>query len=272
MRRRFWWVVYPLLSLAAVLTLAPFALAVLGASTPAAAFAARGPFALPDPWTLENYAEVSGGRADLAGAVLRTAAVALFLTATQLLTSVMAAYAFAKLRFPGRRVLFAGFLATLLVPPILTVIPLYLMMTGAGLRGTFWGIVLPFALASPFAVFLLREHFRSLPDELLDAARMDGLGPIAALWRIVLPLSRPALAAIALVTVVSQWNSFLWPRLIAGQGYPLVTVGVASLQTQFRTDWTLVLAGATIALVPLLAAAWLAHSRFSRALAIGGSR
>lgn len=268
--RRRWWLVYPLLSLATLVTLAPFALAVLGASTPAQSFALRGPLALPDPWTLENYAEVAGGRADVAGALVRTVAVALVLTVTQLLTAVAAGYAFAKLRFPGRRLLFASYLATLLIPPILTAIPLYLMMTAAGLRGTFWGIVVPFSLASPFAVFLLRQHFRSIPDELIDAGRIDGLGPIAVLWRIALPLSRPALVTIGLVTIVSQWNSFLWPRLIAGQSYALVTVSVASLQTRFSSNWTLVLAGATMALAPLLAAAWLAQSRFSRALAVGG--
>jgi multiple sugar transport system permease protein len=268
--RRGGWGIYPLLSLAALLTLAPFTLALLGSATTPRSFAAAGPLALPDPWTLENYARVAGGPTDLAGAIVRTALVALTLTVTQLTTAVAAGYAFAKLRFPWRRLLFAAYLATLLVPPILTVIPLYLMMTAAGLRGTFWGVVLPFALASPFAIFLLREHFRSIPDELLDAGRLDGLGPVTVLWHIALPLSRPALVTVALVTVVSQWNSFLWPRLIAGQSYPLITVGVASLQTQYSSNWTLVLAGVTMALVPLLAAVWLAQARFARALVIGG--
>jgi multiple sugar transport system permease protein len=141
-----------------------------------------------------------------------------------------------------------------MIPSIVVVVPLYLMMAQLGLRNTFWGLVLPFAFASPYAVFLLREYFRGIPQDLVDAARLDGANTLDVLVEIVVPLSRPIIATLTLITAVSQWNSFLWPRVITSDNtWRPVTVATASLQSQYNGNWTLVMAATTLALVPLLA-------------------
>jgi len=143
---------------------------------------------------------VPGDSADLAGAIRTTLAAVAVVTCAQVVSSVLAAYAFAQLRFPGREPLFRLFLVAMTIPTAALVVPLYLMAAGAGLRNTFWGVVVPFMLASPGAVLLLRESFRSVPRELIDAARIDGAGHMRILTRIVIPASKPTLAALTLIT------------------------------------------------------------------------
>jgi multiple sugar transport system permease protein len=173
----------------------------------------------------------------------------------------MAAYAFARLEFRGRDLLFWVYLGTLMVPPVVTVVPLYLMMVQLGLRNTFAGLVLPYLLGSPYAVFLLREFFRGIPSELTDAARIDGAGIWRTLWHIVIPLSRPVIATLAIITVVTHANNFLWPLIItSGDELRVLTTATASLQGRFNANWTLVTAATTVALLPLMAV-FLAFSR-----------
>lgn len=171
----------------------------------------------------------------------------------QLVSSVLAAYAFARIEFPGRDVIFWLFLGTMMIPASVLVIPLYLMMAKMGLNNTFWGIVLPFVFASPYAVFLLRQSFRQIPQEIIDAATMDGAGQIRILFSIVVPVSKPIISTLVLITVVSQWNSFMWPRIIAATRPRVLTVATAALQSQYNANWTYVMAATTIALVPLIA-------------------
>jgi multiple sugar transport system permease protein len=164
--------VYLALAVGAVITLAPFGLGLLTSFTSAHQFATGTPLTWPRPPTLVNYANLGGagfGRA-LAVTALMTAVSLL----GQLSSSVVAAYAFARLRFPGRDGLFWVYLATLMVPGSVTVVPLYLMMAQLGLRNTFWALVLPFVFGSPYAIFLLRQHFRTIPDDLINAAYLDG--------------------------------------------------------------------------------------------------
>lgn len=171
----------------------------------------------------------------------------------QLVFSVLAAYAFARLRFPGRDALFWIYIATLMVPATVTVVPLYLMMAEAGLRNTFWALVLPFMFGSPYAIFLLREYFRSIPGDLINAARLDGAHTLDVITHVVVPASRPILVTLALITVVSQWNNFLWPLVItSGSKWQVLTVATAGLQTQYNAQWTLVMAATTVAIVPLI--------------------
>jgi multiple sugar transport system permease protein len=171
----------------------------------------------------------------------------------QLTFSVLAAYAFARLEFPGRDALFWVYLATLMVPATVTVVPLYLMMAEVGLRNTFWALVLPFMFGSPYAIFLLREHFRTIPTDLIRAAKVDGASTLDVLVHVVLPASRPILVTLALITVVSQWNSFMWPLVItSGSRWQVLTVATAGLQSRFDAQWTVVMAATTVAMVPLI--------------------
>lgn len=243
--------VYVGLVLGAVITLAPFPLVLLTSFTSAHQFATGTPLAWPRPPTLANYADLGGagfGRA-LAVTTLMTAVILL----GQLTFSVLAAYAFARLRFPGRDALFWVYIATLMVPSSVTVVPLYLMMAQLGMRNTFWALVLPFMFGSPYAIFLLRQYFRAIPDDLINAAHLDGASTLDVIVHVVLPASRPVLVTLMLITVVSQWHNFMWPLVITtGPRWQVLTVATAALQSRYNAQWTLVMAATIVAIVPLL--------------------
>jgi multiple sugar transport system permease protein len=244
-------VIYPVLVAGALITLAPFTLGMLTSFTSARQFNTESPLSLPKPPSLENYTALAGvgfGRA-LAVTALMTAVILL----GQIVFSVLAAYAFARLRFPGRDALFWVYVATLMVPATVTVVPLYLMMAEAGLRNTFWALVLPFMFGSPYAIFLLREHFRAIPADLIKAARIDGANTLDVITHVVVPASRPILVTLALITVVSQWNNFMWPLVItSGSEWQVLTVATAGLQSRYNAQWTMVMAATTVAIVPLI--------------------
>ena len=245
--------IYLLLLLGAALTIGPFLLSFGTALKTRTQFASEPLLSWPDPFTLDNFTQLLTGSAEFGRAVVVTLLAAALILIGQLISSVLAAYAFARVEFPGRQALFWVYLSTLMIPPVVLVVPLYLMMTEVGLRNTFWGLVLPFAFASPYAVFLLREYFRGIPQELIDAARLDGASTLDVLVEIVLPLSRPIIATLTVITLVSHWNSFMWPLVVTtGSEWRVVTVATASLQSQFNGNWTLVMAATTLALVPLL--------------------
>ncbi len=243
--------IYAGLLAAAALTVAPFALGLLTSVTSAGQFATGTPLSMPSPPTLDNYTALGG--AGFGRAILVTALMTAIITLGQLVFSVLAAYAFARLDFPGRDTLFWVYVATLMVPATVTVVPLYLMMAEMGLRNTFWALVLPLMFGSPYAIFLLREYFRAIPADLLNAARLDGANTLDVIVHVVLPASKPILATLTLITVVSQWNSFMWPLVItSGPRWRVLTVATAGLQSQYNAQWTLVMAATTVAIVPLV--------------------
>lgn len=243
--------IYPGLAIGAVLTLAPFGLGLLTSFTSARQFNTDSPLSLPAPPTLANYlglADAGFGRA-----LVVTALMTAVITLGQLTFSVLAGYAFARLEFPGRDALFWLYVATLMVPATVMVVPLYLMMAEAGLRNTFWALVLPFMFGSPYAIFLLREYFRTIPNDLIRAARIDGANTLDVIFHVVLPASRPILVTLALITVVAQWNNFMWPLVITSGGtWQVLTVATAGLQSRYDAQWTLVMAATTVAIVPLI--------------------
>src|ERR1700738_568791 len=243
--------VYLLLGIGAVITLAPFVFSVLTSFTSARQFATGTPLKLPNPPTLTNYtglADAGFGRV-ITVTALMTAVVVL----GQLTFSVLAAYAFARLQFRGRDVLFWVYIATRGAPPTGTIVPRYLMMAQAALRNTFWALVLPFVFGSPYAIFLLREYFRTIPADLINAARVDGANTLDVIVHVVMPASRPILVTLALITVVSQWNNFMWPLVItSGSKWQVLTVATAGLQSRYNAQWTLVMAATTVAIVPLI--------------------
>ena len=243
--------IYLGLTVLAAITLVPFGLGLLTSFTSARQFNTSAPLSLPAPPTLANY----GGLVDVGfgRALVVTALVTAVILVGQLSFSVLAAYAFARLEFPGRDALFWVYVATLMVPATVTVVPLYLMMAEAGLRNTFWALVLPFMFGSPYAIFLLREYFRTIPTDLIRAARIDGASTLDVLVHVVLPASRPVLVTLALITVVSQWNNFMWPLVItSGAKWQVLTVATAGLQSRYDAQWTLVMAATTVAIVPLI--------------------
>ena len=261
--------VYLGLAAAAAIALLPFAFSLM------TAFARdpdrRSPLVPPDPRPPDLFGAVPGDSADLAGAIRATLAAVAVVTCAQVVSSVLAAYAFAQLRFPGREPLFRLFLVAMTIPTAALVVPLYLMAAGAGLRNTFWGVVVPFMLASPGAVLLLRESFRSVPRELIDAARIDGAGHMRILTRIVIPASKPTLAALTLITAVNQWNSFMWPRIIANQRPRVVTVAAAALQFHHNAGRTRMMAAAAVVLIPVVVLLLAARRRVDAVVALTGA-
>ncbi|WP_298133396.1 carbohydrate ABC transporter permease [Micropruina sp.] len=244
---------YLVLITGALLTLGPFALSFMTAFKSPLQFASEPSLNLPNPVTTENFTTLFSGDYSFISPIAVTAQVVVVILAGQLIFSIMAAYAFAKLRFAGRDALFWLYLATLMIPQVVIVIPLYTMMVQTGLRNSFWALVLPFLFGSPYAVFLLREHFRSIPDDLIDAARIDGAGDWRILWQIVAPMSRGIIATLAIITVVTHWNNFMWPLIITtGRDWQVITVATANLQSQYNANWTLVMAATTVAMAPLL--------------------
>lgn len=261
--------IYVGLVAAALLTVAPFLLGLLTSFTSAEQFATGTPLSLPDPPTWENYTTL--GSAGFGRALAVTALMTAIITIGQLVFSVLAAYSFARLEFPGRDALFWVYVATLMVPGTVTVVPLYLMMAELGLRNTFWALVLPFVFGSPYAIFLLREYFRSIPKDLLSAARIDGANTLDVIVHIVVPASKPILATLTLITVVSQWNSFMWPLVITSGGtWRVLTVATAGLQSQYNAQWTLVMAATTVAIVPLVVVFAMFQRHIVRSIVVTG--
>ena len=210
---------------------------------------------------------------DLGPAMGRSLSITILITVAQVVTSILAAYAFAQLDFPGRDAIFWVYVSTLMIPAVVTIIPLYSMMTSLGLKNSFAGLVVPFMFGSPYAIFLLRENFRSTPSDVLDAARIDGAGVLRRLWQIMVPMNKPILATLLLITVVSQWNNFMWPLIIApAPEWNVITVATAALQTQYNGNWTLVMAATTIALAPLVILFLVFQKQITSSLGVTGVR
>ena len=170
-----------------------------------------------------------------------------------LFISALAGYAFAKKRFLGREAMFWSFLSMVMVPFHVTLIPTFILISSLRGINTYWGLIVP-SLANAQAVFLMRQFIRDLPDELFEAAHVDGAGEFTIFWRIVLPLCRPVLATLGIFVFLWHWNDFLWP-LIVGRRNEMwtLTVGISSLQQQ-NVPLSVMLAGSTVALLPILMA------------------
>ncbi|MBO0778681.1 MAG: carbohydrate ABC transporter permease [Ktedonobacteraceae bacterium] len=178
--------------------------------------------------------------------------VAISITLFHVVFDTMAGYAFAKKRFPGRQILFWIVISTMMVPAYVTLVPLYIVTKDMSLINTLWAVILP-GFASVFGIFLMRQYIQTLPSELMDAARIDGCGEIGVFWHVIMPLSRPAIGALAIFTFVRHWNDYLWPLIVlqSSNKYTL-PVGVAGLQGEFSTDFGIIFAGAALAALPMI--------------------
>ena len=223
---------------------------------------------IPTDPTLSTYTDVlslSGFSAWLFNSTL----VAVIATLAVLWVQSMAAYAFACKRFIGREPLFYLVLVGLMVPGAMTLIPQFLIASELGLINTYAGLILP-TLAGPLGVFLLRQYMLGIPPSLLDAARIDGCREFAVYWRIVLPLSMPALGTLAIISFTGHWREFLWPLLVAtDDSMKTLPVGLASLSSQFNTDYGAQMAGALLSLLPVIVVFLSLQRYFIRGLTTG---
>jgi multiple sugar transport system permease protein len=204
---------------------------------------------LPSHPTLEHYAALFS-RLNLGRTFFNSLFLALSITAISLLCNSMAGYAFAKLRFRGRGRLFALLLATLVVPPQVTVLPLFLEIRALGLVNSFGGVIVA-AIATVFGIFLIRQFAQGIPDELLDAARLDGASELRIYWTVVLPLMRPILITLGVFTFLTSWNDFLWPlTVLTDESKYTLPVALANLSGEHVLDAELMMAGAVITVLP----------------------
>ncbi|MBM7825318.1 sn-glycerol 3-phosphate transport system permease protein [Arcanobacterium pluranimalium] len=206
----------------------------------------------PNPFTTENYKTVTTD-IPLWQYLRNSIILTTVLSALKILLGVFSAYALALLRFPGRNLLFLVVISALMVPNQITLISNYALISQLELRNTFLGIILPLA-GTAFGTFLMRNHFLSLPKEVIEAARMDGAGPFKLLWRVVLPMSWPTLSAFALITIVNDWNEYLWPFLMSeDERTAPIQIGLTFLQNnEGITNWGPVMAGTVLAVIPVL--------------------
>jgi multiple sugar transport system permease protein len=277
---------YVILSAGAVLFVAPFAYMVTSSFQPLSEIFSYPPKWIPTDPTLQNYRDFFGSGHQIGRWIVNSAFTTAAITVAQLFFSSLVAYTFAKRTFPGRDVLFFLMLATMMLPVQITVIPNYLILKGIPLFGgndlsgigghgwldSYWGIIMP-NLVSPFGIFLLRQYMRSIPDELLDAARMDGAGHFRIYWKVILPLSRPALAALAIFTFQFWWAAFFWPLIVLSspQLYTL-PLGMALFQEANRTVWNLIMAGSVLASIPLIIVFLIFQRQFVRGISLQGMK
>jgi len=223
----------------------------------------------PSRPTLEHYAALFG-RLNVARYAANSLLVATATTAISLLLNSMAGYAFAKLHFAGRDRLFRILVAALVIPGQIGMLPLFLMLKQLGLINTYWAVIIP-GMASIFGIFLVRQYALSIPDTLLDAARIDGAGEWRIYWELVLPSIRPILVTLALFTFMGAWNDFLWPLIVLTDGdlYTL-PVALANLVGEHVQDTELMMAGAVVTVVPVIVL-FLALQQFYIAGVMSGS-
>jgi len=209
------------------------------------------PHLIPHAPTFAQYRALFG-RLNIGRAFLSSAIVASIVTISSVLFGSMAGYAFAKLRFGGRERMFGFLLTAIIVPPQVGMLPLFLLMKNLHLVNTYWGVIIP-SMVTVFGIFLIRQFMLSVPQELLEAARIDGAGEFRIYWSVVMPLARPILATLATFMFMSTWNDFMWPLIIlSNQSHHTLPVALANLLGEHVLDVELMMAGAVITVLPVL--------------------
>jgi multiple sugar transport system permease protein len=245
-------VLYVLLAIGLVLMVAPFIWMVLGSFKPQGEFLRLPPTWLPEQPTTGNYERLVQ-QLDMPRFFFNSIVVAAAVTVGNLIFAPMLGYALAKLRFVGKRLLMGLVLATLMLPGAAILVPQFVLMSALGLVNSYPALILPF-LAGPFGVFLTRQFFSGLPDELLEAARIDGASEFRIFWTIAMPLAGPVLATLGILTFLGSWNSFIYPLVMAQEPemYTL-PVALATFATgQYQADHGMLMAGALVLVLPIL--------------------
>ena len=223
--------------------------------------------------TLENYASAFS-QVPLAGYFLNTAIFTVITTALMLFVTVLAAFAFSRLQFPGRDLLFTLFLALMMIPSELVVITNFVTITEAGLRNTFLGLILP-SVTSVFYIYLLKENFSQVPDELYYAAKVDGTSDLKYLFKVLLPICQPTVVTITILKIIECWNSYVWPRLITdNQDYFLVSVGIQEIRENGfgRENTPAMMAAVAVISLPLILLFLVFRKKIMAGVARGGTK
>jgi sn-glycerol 3-phosphate transport system permease protein len=208
---------------------------------------------LPEGLNLQNY-QIAMTTVPFGQFFLNSAIVTAAGASVKVVLAILTAYALVFVRFPFKNAIFMLILVALMVPPQVSILPNYILISGMGGKNTLWGIILP-GLGTAFGTFLLRQHFLTLPNSILESAEIDGAGHWRRLWRIVVPISVPSIATVALVTIVSEWNEYIWPLIITDRPDTMtLPVGLTLLQNSESnaSGWGILMAGAVLVIVPIL--------------------
>ncbi|MDH5833841.1 carbohydrate ABC transporter permease [Luteimonas kalidii] len=252
----------------AILSLAPLLWMVSVSFMPRGEASHFPPPFLPSSATLENYRDLFA-RTGMARNFGNSLLVSLAITLLSLLVNTMAGYAFAKLRFRGRERVFQLLLAALVVPAQVAMLPLFLLMKQLGLVNSYWGVIIP-GMAGVFGIFLVRQYARGIPDDLIEAARIDGAGELRIFVQVVLPMLKPVLATLAVFTFMAAWNDFMWPLIVlTDQERYTLPVALAALSREHIMDVELMMAGAVVTVLPVLLLFLLLQRYYIQGLLLG---
>jgi multiple sugar transport system permease protein len=254
------------LLLLAVIVLLPLVVVFLTSLTPSKAITTITP---KNEWSIVNYRD-AWERGKFLLAFANSTLVALAVTVFQIVTSASSGYALARLKFPGRQALLLVVIATLVIPFQLLVIPIFLVLKWGHAINTYWALILPTAV-NGFGIFLLRQYFQTIPVELEEAAAIDGANRLQILWRVMLPLARPALVTLFLFTFIAEWNDLFKPLVFTTRPeLRTVQLALAEFQEQFTNNWPLMMAAVTIATVPVMLLFLVGQRQFIRGIATTG--
>ncbi|MBI3579444.1 MAG: carbohydrate ABC transporter permease [Ignavibacteriales bacterium] len=227
------------------------------------------PKLIPTNWKWQNFAEAMSLQ-PFGRFFLNTMIVAAASVVGQLVFCSMAAYAFARLRFAWRDKIFALYLGTMMIPAIVTIIPAFLVITTFGWVNTYWALFTP-TLSSVWGIFLLRQFFLTIPKELEDAARVDGASEFTIFRKVILPLSKPALATLAIFAFMGSWKDFLWPLIVTNRtDMRTVEVGIANFNNLYTTDWSHQMAAAVVVMLPIVIVFSFAQKYFVKGITMTG--
>jgi len=242
---------YAALVATALVFVLPFYYLVVAASRPMAQMAQSPPPLTPGPLLFSNIAKALDQQ-NIGLALVNSLVVAGVVTLSTVLLCTLAGFAFAKLRFRGRGPLFALAVGTMMIPPSLGVVPLYSLMVALGLAGSLASVILP-SLVAAFGVFFMRQYLvQALPDELLDAAKVDGATALRTVWSVVLPIARPGMAVLGMLTFMTAWNDFFWPVIALDTTNPTVQVALAALGGGYVPDTGVIMAGTLVGTLPVV--------------------
>ena len=260
---------YGVAILLAVIALIPFLWMI------STSFKSRGALmSIPIEWIPENptwdaYIKVFS-KFPFAKTIANSLFISVSYTAITVLSSAMAAFAFARLRFTGSKVIFGGYLATMMIPTQVTMIPLFVIMTKLGLKDSYASVIMP-SIFRPFAIFLLVQQMRTIPEDLLAAARIDGAGVFQVFRKIALPLCIPSLATLSITTFMESWNDYLWPLLMLGDKDKMtLPIALSTLNGQYGTEYNVLMAGSLVSMVPIIVIYIIAQRQFKSGMMAGG--
>jgi len=264
------WLAYLVLGVGLIVVTSPFIWMALSSLKSEGEIRQVPPTWFPEAPTLDNFRELFD-RLDFPQFFTNSAVVAIAVTLGNLVFCSMLGYVLAKSNFAGKKLLFRLVLGTLMVPGMVTLVPLFVLVANMGLVNTYFGLILPF-LAAPFGVFLMRQFFLGIPDELIDAARVDGASEARIFVQVVIPLAKPAIATLGIITFLGSWNNFLWPLVVATtEDKYTLPVALALYSTgQHQTDYGLLLAGAVVVVVPVLIVFLILQRYFVQGVALTG--